>query len=116
MKASGTAEKSIFCTQHRLPSRPGLIIRLPPRLSKMSAGVAHGEERINSLHYIFPACVILDAHRNITAAPPGDGTSLFGQAHLVHFLDEAFQQLGVAAREHELDHVAADLSGQQVPM
>src|SRR6266568_5126246 len=77
---------------------------------------ALGKDRINSLQYIFGACVAPDAYRDIIPARPGGGIRLSRQVHLVHFLDEILRQLDVTAGEDELDQVAADLGRQHVPV
>src|SRR5580693_3271905 len=74
------------------------------------------ENRIFSLDDVLVACVILDAHRDVAAARPRNDSRLLRQVHRAHLLDKTLYQLCVATGEDELNHMATDLSGQDVPM
>ena len=75
---------------------------------------AIGQDRLDFVDHVFSGRVIFDAHRHVTPAGPCGGVGGLRQPHLVHLLDEAFQQLRVAAGEDKLHGVTADLSGEDV--
>src|SRR6266576_1114660 len=77
---------------------------------------AFGNDWINSLQHVFALGVVLDTHRDFTAASTRNGTGVNRQSHFAHFLDETLHQLGIETGEDELDHMAADLGRQDVPM
>src|SRR5947207_6994454 len=77
---------------------------------------AFGNDWINSLQHVFALGVVLDTHREFTAASSRNGTGLSRQGHFAHFLDETLHQLCITTGEDELDHIAADLSRQYVQM